>query len=77
MSTLADLIKRAEAGNVKPLAAFLKDKPMSPSGFIKTDQGSFGDGYMSDQSWLEVDSAVMEGEMSQATYRALRAAVGR
>lgn len=70
-------IAQAQAGNVGPLAEILKDRPMSPGGFTKTDAGSFGDGEMEDRTWLQVESAVMDGELSEDAYSTLRSAVGR
>jgi hypothetical protein len=67
----AELAQAQRTGNVDALAKTLKGRPMSPSGFIRTEHGSFGDGEMEDRTWLQVESAVMDGELSEQLYNKL------
>lgn len=77
MTGLDDVIGRPDRGAGRPLADFLRDRPMSPTGFEQGPHGPFGDGWTEDRLWFEVESAVMGGRMSEGTFAAVRAATVR
>jgi hypothetical protein len=72
MGKLDKEIRAAEAGNIGPLVEGLKGKPFSPSGI---DGNISYSGHMESREWLEVESAVMDGELSEANYDKVRDAV--
>lgn len=79
MAEIDELITQArKTGDLHALADYLRDRPMSPTGFVKTEHGSFGDGYMADRSWLEVGMGVgHRGGLTEEQYGELRSLVGR
>lgn len=64
------------SGDSAALVEALRGAPMGPSGFERHEHGlAFGDGEMSDDRWLAVDTAAMEGRLSEKRYGALYDAV--
>lgn len=78
MSEIDDLITEArKTGDLAALADYLRGRPMSPTGFVRTAAVSFGDGYTEDRSWLAVESAVIDKKLTEAQYTELRTIIGR